>query len=461
LGVTGRKDWVSNLIVPSKAFNASDIGFFYPSANVSFVFSEIAKIPQLNYGKLRFSVGQVGGGAPNPYLTSTPYTVPVISDPWTGGISFPFKSQYGLSYSDVQGATNLKPSKTTDTEIGLEAKLFKSRISMDLSVYQRSSDDQILVVPVSAVTGTAFKVLNTGSLSTKGMDLVLGLNPIRMDNGFRWDMNFNFTTWRTKIESLAEGVNTQFVGGFNILMSVQNIVGAEYGQLYGGAFMRTNDASGNKFDPTLPYNPAGKLVIDDNTASANYGRPRVHPGNARVGNPNPDYLLGITNSFTFKGLTLSVLFDIRKGGEMWNGTRGTLQNFGTAASTENRGETTVFEGVKFSDGSANTIPTKYDQSWYTGLGSGFGAVQSQFIENTGFMRLRTLNLNYRFDSKWVQKAKLSDLTLGLIGRNLWLKTDYTGVDPETSLLGARNAQGIDFYNMPNTTSWAFTLGVKF
>jgi hypothetical protein len=77
------------------------------------------------------------------------------------------------------------------------------------------------------------------------------------------------------------------------------------------------------------------------------------------------------------------------------------------------------------------------------------------------MRLRTLNLSYRFEPKWIQKAKLSDLTLGVIGRNLWLKTDYTGVDPETSLLGARNAQGIDFYNMPNTTSWAVSLGVKF
>ncbi|MEN9611534.1 MAG: hypothetical protein RLZZ628_2348 [Bacteroidota bacterium] len=152
------------------------------------------------------------------------------------------------------------------------------------------------------------------------MDVVLGLNPIQLENGFRWDVNFNFTTWKTTIESLAEGLKTQFVGGFNILMSVQNIVGSEYGQLYGGAFMRTNDASGTKFDAALPYNPTGKLVIDDNAASPNYGRPKVHPGNVNVGNPNPDYLLGITNSLSFKGITISALLDIRKGGEMWNGT---------------------------------------------------------------------------------------------------------------------------------------------
>jgi hypothetical protein len=146
---------------------------------------------------------------------------------------------------------------------------------------------------------------------------------------------------------------------------------------------------------------------------------------------------------------------------LWNGTRGTLQNFGMAASTENRGESTVFEGVKAGDGSPNNISTKLDQSWYTGLGSGFGAVQSQFIESSAFMRLRSLNMTYRFEPNWIKKAKLSDLTVGLTGRNLWLKTDYTGVDPETSLLGARNAQGIDFYNMPNTTSWALTFGLKF
>jgi hypothetical protein len=180
-----------------------------------------------------------------------------------------------------------------------------------------------------------------------------------------------------------------------------------------------------------------------------------------VGNPNADYLLGITNSFTFKGFSLSGLIDIRQGGQMWNGTLGALQNFGMAATTENRDTEKIFEGVKASDGTPNNISTKLNQSWYTGLGSGFGAIASQFIEDASFVRLRQLNASYKFDPKWLKVVRMSDLTIGVTGRNLWLQTKYTGVDPETSLTGSRNSQGLDYFNMPNTKNWALSLGVKF
>lgn len=458
LQLTGRNDLASNLIVPSKAFNASDISFFYPSANISFVFSELTKINWMDFGKLRLSYGQVGGGAPNPYLTSTPYAVPTPNDGWTDGITFPYNGQYGLSLGNTKGSFNLKPSKTTDAEIGFETKLFKNKVRLEASYYTRFSNDQILEVPISSATGFDFVVLNTGSLRTKGFDIVLGLTPIDMKNGLTWDVNFNFTKWRTKIESLAEGVTTQYLGGFS--PGSYNIVGEEYGQLYGGAFMRTNDASGTKFDPALPYNPKGQLVINNDATDADYGRPLVHPGDVKVGNPNPDFLLGITNTLSFKGFSISALIDIRSGGEMWNGTLGALRNFGMSADTENRDTETVFEGVT-PDGKPNTVKSKLDQSWYQGLGNGFGAVGAQFIESSAFARLRQLNASYRFNPKWLKQARMSDLTLSFTGRNLWLKTDYTGVDPETSLTGGRNSQGSDYFNMPNTKSMAFSLGVKF
>ncbi|MEN9610773.1 MAG: hypothetical protein RLZZ628_1587 [Bacteroidota bacterium] len=464
-GVTGRNDYASNLIVPSKPFNASDISFFYPSANLSFVFSELAKLNWMDYGKVRLSYGQVGGGAPAPYLTSTPYNVPKPNDGWTDGISFPYNGLYGLSYKDAignttKGSTSLKPSKTTDMEVGFEAKLFKNRVTLDVSFYNRFSDDQILPVPVSSASGFSQVVLNTGALRTKGMDVVLGLTPLKIEDGLRWDVNFNFTKWKTVVERLADGVKTQFLGGFSSSGSY-NIVGEEYGQLYGGAFMRTNDATGTKFDPALPYNPNGKLVINDDKNDADYGRPMVHPENIKIGNPNPDFLLGITNTFSYKGFSISGLVDIRSGGQMWNGTLGALHNFGMSADTENRDTETTFEGVKASDGKANDIKSKLDQSWYQGLGNGFGAVASQFVQNSGYVRLRQLNAVYHFAPSWIKRAKMSDLSVGFVGRNLWLKTDYTGVDPETSLTGARNSQGMDYFNMPNTKSWAFTFGVKF
>ncbi len=464
LGLTGRNDWVSNLIVPTKPFNSNDIGFFYPSANLSFVFSELTKMNWMDLGKVRLSVGQVGGGAPNPYQTSTYYSVPslltgvTINDGWTDGIGFPYGSTYGLSLDDTKGSLNLKPSKTTDFEVGLETKLLRGKVRLDASYYTRYSSDQILSVPISNATGFGGIILNSGALSTKGFDVVLGLTPISMSNSLTWDVNFNFTKWKTKIESLADGVKTQFLGGFS--PGSYNIVGEEYGQLYGGAFMRTNDATNTKFDPALPYNPKGQLVINNDAKDGDYGRPQVHPVDVKVGNPNPDFLLGITNTLSFKGFSISALIDIRSGGEMWNGTLGALHNFGMSADTENRGTETVFEGVT-PDGKPNTIKSKLDQSWYTGLGNGFGAVGAQFVQNSGFARLRQLNVSYRFDSKWLKAARMSDLTVSFTGRNLWLKTDYTGVDPETSLTGARNSQGSDYFNMPGTKSMAFSLGVKF
>lgn len=458
-GLTGRNDWVSNMIVPSKAFKMSDISFFYPSANMSFVFSELLKQSWLDYGKLRVSYGAVGGGAPNPYLTSTVFSVPNPSDGWTDGIKFPYGGLIGLTQSDRKGSTTLKPSLTTDFEVGLEGKFLKNRVSLDVSYYTRKSTDQILPVPIPSSTGFSEIVLNTGSLSTVGYDVVLGITPVEIKD-FSWNINFNFTTWKTKVESLAEGVTTQFLGGFTG-SAVYNIVGEEYGQIYGGAWLRTNTADGRRFDANLPYNPTGSLIIDDDPTSANYGRPLVDETARKLGNPNPKFLLGINNSFSYKGFTVSALIDIRSGGQMWNGTRGALNNFGMSRETEDRNATKVFEGVKASDGNANNIPTSLNQSWYTGLGSGFGPVAEQFIEEVSFTRLRQLNVSYKVNPKWLAAAKMSDLTVSFIGRNLWLSTTYNGVDPETSLIGNGNAQGMDYFNMPGSKSYAFGLSVKF
>jgi hypothetical protein len=460
LGLTGRNDYVSNLIVPSKEFKASDIGFFYPSANLSFVFSEILQQQWMNFGKLRLSYGIVGGGAPAPYQTSTIYRGPAagsaltLGDGWTDGLTFPYNGQVGLSLSNTKGSSTLSPSKTADFEIGLETKLFKNRVSFEASWYTRTSSNQILGVPVSSATGFGEVILNSGSLSTKGYDVVLGLTPISTESGFRWDINTNFTHWKTKVESLADGVKTQFLGGFTG-SGVYNIVGEEYAQIYGGAWQRANTADGKKYDPALPYNKEGAVLIGED------GYPLVDDSNRKIGNPNPKFLLGINNSFSFKGLTVSALIDIREGGDLWNGTRGALNNFGMSKATETRGEKIVFEGINEKDGNRNTKEVVLDQAWYTGNGSGFGPVGEQFIEDGSAVRLRQLSASYSLNPNWLKKAKMSNLTISFTGRNLWLKTKYSGVDPETSLLGSRNAQGLDYFNMPGAKSYAVGLSVKF
>ncbi len=469
LTVSLRNDWLSTLIAPSKTFNGADISVLYPSAGVSFVFSELLpKNDILSFGKVRFTFAQVGGGAPAAYLTSTNYTIPTpgtinaISDGWTNGVLFPFQGQTGYLYDAVLGNPNLKPSKTTDYEVGLDLRFFKGRLNLDATYYHRQSTDQILVVAIAATSGHRRAALNSGALTTNGVDIVLNATPVKTKD-FRWDIGINFTHWRTMVTSLAEGVENQYLDGFTGT-SIYNVVGHEYGQLYGGAWMRTNstDANGNPiFDINEAYNPDGQLVIDSTT-----GYPMVDPLQRPIGNPNANFLMGINNTLSYKGLSLSFLFDWKNGGQMWNGTQGALTFFGMSKLTEDRDHpgdtpTYVFDGVT-QDGQKNTMAVLRDENWYTGNGGGFGAVAEDFIQDASWFRLRQLSLSYSFSGKILEKLPFTGLSVSFISRNLFVVTPYEGIDPETSLVGSSsNGQGLDYFQMPNTRSFAFSLNVKF
>jgi TonB-linked SusC/RagA family outer membrane protein len=453
LGLTGRQDYLSNLIAPSKPYKASDIGFFYPSASLSFVFSEFLKNHKaISFGKLRAAYGSVGGGAPSPYLTSSYFGSAVIGDGWTNGVTYPYGGRSGLLTANTLGNPNLIPSRTNEIELGLEMSFFDRRVSFDASVYTRVNKNQIVPVPVASSTGYTNLVLNSGQLSSKGADLVLTLEPVRSQN-FKWSIISNFTTWRTNIDKLADGVENQFLGGFSSA-GIYNVVGYQYGQIFGGAWKRANSVDGKSFDASLPYNSKGAILIDAS------GNPIPDETARPIGNPNPKFLLGITNSFTYKKINMSFLFDFKAGGQMWNGTAGALNQFGTSKISENRGTSIVYPGISAADGSVNTKSIILDQSWYQGLGSGFGPVAEQFIQKTNWTRLRSLNVSYDLSSLLKVKG-IKGANIGFVGRNLWLKTPYTGIDPETNLTGNGNAQGIDYFNQPGTKSYAINLNLKF
>jgi len=485
LTLTGRNDWISTLLDPSIPFKAGDIDVFYPSASLSFVFSELMESNFLSFGKFRASVAQVGGGAPAAYLTSTTFIVPSqagfiysLNDGWTNGIGFPFNGRSGFTYFPRQGSQTLVPSRTTDLEFGLDLRVLNNRVGLDLTYYTRQSKDQILNVPVSRMTGFQRATLNSGELSTQGVEVVLNIAPVQTTD-FSWDVGVNFSTWKTVIESLAEGVQNQYLDGFTgsgIYNFAPNPITGEkyeYGQFFGGAFQRVN-TDNNSFDPTLPYNPDGALVIDDDPTSANFGYPLADPTTRILGNPNPDFLLGINNTIRYKDLTLSFLFDIKQGGQMWNGTQGALTFFGMSKLTEDRDATLpdgspdydnatfVFEGVNASDGSSNTVAAPLDENWYLGNGGGFGSVDEHFVQDASFYRLRLASLSYTFNNQLLGNSPFSDLRLSFTGRNLLLWTPYEGIDPETSLAGSSsNGQGIDYFQMPNTRSYAVGLNVSF
>ena len=490
LTVTGRNDWVSTLIDPNKAFDASAISLFYPSASLSLVFSELIESNALSFGKLRLSAAQVGGGAPNPYLTSTVYNVPnspnfvySLNDGWTNGILFPFQNVGGFTYSPVQGNPNLIPSTTTDLEVGLDLRFLNNRVGIDASVYTRASKDQIIAINIPATTGFQRAVINAGELKTIGTEIVLNLTPVKKSD-FQWDVSLNFSKWKTTVESLPPGVQNQYLDGFtgtgifNIAPDDQGNK-FEFGQLRGGAFQHANTPDGQSFDPTLPYNPNGPLIIDDSGSSdpnaddynPNFGYPLADPVSQVIGNPNPDWLLGINNTVTYKNLSLSFLFDIKQGGEIWNGTKGALTFFGMSELTEDRtpldangnpnyaDATHVFEGINASDGSANSVAVPLDENWYLGNGGGFGAVDEHFVEDASYYRLRLLSLSYNLGSAI---KGFDNFTVSLTGRNLILWTPYTGIDPETSLVGSSsNGQGLEYFQMPGTRSYSLGVNMKF
>ena len=445
LNVTGRNDWSTTLPEGNNSF-------FYPSVSGSFVISELPFLKDskaLPYWKIYSSYAITANDAAA-YRTLTYYAQTGISDGWTsdiGGISFPIStnggSYNGFTYGNTMGSSDLKPERTRTLEIGTNMKFLGNRLGLDFSYFNNLSTDLLLPVDIDPSTGFYSMYQNAASMSSKGFEFTLYATPVKLKN-FSWDIQVNFSKIKNVVESLAPNVNSIFLGGFTD-PQVRAVAGEEYGTIYGYDWQR--DASGNRLIDDATGYPAGDYTL----------RP--------LGKVNPDWTMGISNSFHFFNFTVYALLDIRQGNKMWNGTRGALDYFGAAGETMNRDDDYVFTGIKGHwDGGvlvpdagnpANDIKVKLDQTWRTsGEGSGFTGPTVDYLEDASWVRLRELTISYSFN-KMLKNTFVHNLELYFTGRNLWLSTPYTGIDPETSLLGGSNAQGMDYFNMPGTKSYLF------
>ena len=438
--------------------------FLFGTGNISFIFTEafkdVFKYSALSYGQIKANYSIVGKDAPM-YGTLTQWSQATYADGWTDGISFPFGGFVGYAYGDVLGNDELKPETTTSWEIGINLNFFDNLFGLDFTYYNSRSYDQIFLVPIATSSGYFRQVKNAGEISNKGIEAILSVYPVKGD--FNWDFSFNFSKNENMVEKLAPGVDNIFLGGFQGA-SVRAVAGKPYGSIFGLGWLR--DENGNiaiNADPEDPY----------------YGFPIIDPTERSFGSATPDWLLGFRNNLSYKGLTLSFLVDIKKGGVLWNGTKGALYFFGTHKDTENRNSIKVFTGRKaiydpeltnpdgskggYRFGDPNDIEVEVGQNWFVnGNGNGFtGDNTEDFIEDAGWVRLREVTLSYNLPKEISKMLYVSDITVSFTARNLWLSTDYTGIDPETSLMGAYNAQGIDYFNMPNTRSYNFTINLRF
>ena len=274
-----------------------------------------------------------------------------------------------------------------------------------------------------------------------------------------WNLTANFTKNNNKVLSLATGVPSIDLGGFTGIL-VDVVAGEPYGSIYSTGFYK--DSNGNVIINDVAKTAAGK----DNPA---YGMPIKDNTMKSLGSVAPKWTLGINNDFSYKGASLSFLFDIKHGGLMWNGTKGRLLGFGTGKVTENRDQNVTFEGVKghidsngalVTSGTKNDIQTTYSEYYYRNIGGGASPAQEQFVEKTNWVRLREVTVSYEL-GRVLKNTFMKNLSIYATGRNLWLSTPYDGIDPETNLAGAANNQGFDYFNMPGTKSYVFGFKLDF
>ena len=440
LNLTGRNDWSSTL--PKK-----NNSFFYPTASLGIEFTEMLGLTDnkwLSYGKIRTSYGQVGNDA-GLYLTANYFGQAVADgDPMLAGIEFPAFGINSFERSNVLGNEDLKAETTTTFEIGADLKFLLGRVTADLTYYHAVTNDLIVNGQVSAASGFTRAPVNAGKILNEGFEMQLGLTPIKTRN-LTWTMDVNFTKFENTVTELPEGIDQLVLSEWSAISSLI-LEGEPYGVLVGTAYQR---------------NENNEILIGPD------GWPLVNTEQIKVGDPNPDWIGSIRNSFEFYGFRLSGLLDIRKGGDIWNGTRGFLDNIGIGLESGVDREVTgyVYEGVT-TTGEINTTPVDFANpangtsgiKWkkYGTLG-----LAEEMVEDGSWIRLREVSLSYDFPMGRMKNSILKGANLALTGRNLWLYTNYKGVDPETNLRGDSNITGWDYFNLPNTKGITATLNLTF
>ncbi|RYY49558.1 MAG: SusC/RagA family TonB-linked outer membrane protein [Chitinophagaceae bacterium] len=427
LDITGRQDWNSTLATPDRKENA---GFFYSSASMSFVASEIWKMPkQVDFAKLRLSIASVGGGTTTPYRTA--YNYATAGSQYSGGLQNP----------NLLANPNLKPLRTTTYEAGFNVKMFKNRLNADAAFYTGNTKDQILERIIDRAGGYTRNVINAGKVNNRGIELSVGGTPVISRSSFKWSTSIVFSSNRNRIESLPDSsivLKTGPVGGGQIVAKV----GGSMGDLYGRGYVRA---------------PDGQIVYDANTGFAKITEDVIY-----LGNTIPKGKLGFSNDFYFKGFHLNVLFDAQWGAVGHSLTHYKLAEQGKLTKTlPGRYNGIIGNGV-VDDGTGKFVPntkvaTNVDEYYrsHWGIDNAEGSTFS-----TDFVKFREARLDYTLNKKWTQKIGLQKVVVGVYGRNLFIWSDWPAFDPEFgTLAGSDIVQGFEVGQFPSTRTIGFNLVV--
>lgn len=424
--LTGRNDWSSTL-------PKSNNSYFYPSISSGLIFSDAFNLRNnwFDFGKIRLSYARVGNDA-DPYVTTTAYWKADPGDGMRGEIIFPYNGIGSYLQSNIMGNPNLKPEISKEFETGAELRFFDNRLGFDFAYYNKTSKDQIFSAPLAPETGFGSKVVNAAEIRNKGIELGVNATPITIKD-FEWEVNLTYSKNNNKVLSLTEGVESIRLAGFTqpgiFIMADQ-----PYGVIWGSKFSR---------------NEEGDILVDDD------GYQLVENESGPIGNAMPDWIGSIRNTFSWKGISISALIDTRQGGDIYNLDEYYMKAYGTSWLTRDRETPIIVKGVRESDGLPNTTEiTDFRTYW-----SYESNVDEANVQDASFIRLREITVSYNIPKSLVSKLYLKGLVFSVSGRNLWLKKDdsFTGSDPENSLYGSANGQGLSNYAVPSTKSINFSL----
>jgi TonB-linked SusC/RagA family outer membrane protein len=461
-------------------FGASDKHHWFPSATAAWTFTNMFNPAKaLTTGRVRVAYG-VTGTEPTAYLTNAFFSSGFLGGSFGDALIASQGGQGGLFSATRREQLNLKPEEQRELELGLDIGALNDRADLSLTYYNRSNTDVIFDVPLPFSTGFSVIAANGGTIRNRGIEAQLNVRPIHSAN-IDWDVGFQYARNRSLVQELrgADAVDLP-TGGFFTGNLVSAVRGFPMPVFRSFDFVRcryseaANQADINGDGEPEDINALCHAANAPNNAVylGDDGLPIDDPALRVIGNPNPDWTGSLRSQVRIGRVTVSGLLDVRQGGEIWNGTKGALYNFGTHKDTEIRGETVRIgetwvpgnpKGKKFVVfGPGKGKDVVIDQGWFQGLGSGFGPVATQFMEEASFVKLREIAVGYQFRGPWLRRlAGLSTFDVRLAGRNLHTWTNYTGIDPETNLGGAEvAAQGVDYFNNPQTRSYVLTFTVS-
>jgi TonB-linked SusC/RagA family outer membrane protein len=437
LELTGRNDWSSTL-------KPGLWSFFYPSASLSWVFSENLKNSVsndiLSYGKIRASYAVSGTGA-SAYANNLPGFTPTISATGFGAIKFPFAGQPGYTIQNSIGDPNLKPEITKTSEVGTELSFLRSRVNLDLTYYQSRTIDPIVTVPAPPSSGFSSQTINAGEITNKGVELQGRLTPVSTASGFRWELYGTYTKNVNKVVSLYQGTSQLSLGGLSGAAFF-----AQVGQPY-GSFYATDLAVDSA---------TGKVIVDSATGMPQLGANPVYKGNYQ-----PRFVASWGTNLKYKGFAFNIQFDTKQGGVFFSRTKDIMDFVGTAKETENREEQIFPNSVYLSSEGkyVDNTTSKFDPYlYYTGV-----IPAGQHIVDASYVKLREASLTYTIGENVLRRTFLGSAAVSIYGNNLfiWTAKENKYVDPEMNSAGAGNLQAFDFSARMSLRNYGIRLAVTF